>query len=333
MSEIRRLNDILSVHVSELKERLGENLQALILYGSYSYQDLTDSVDTFEQLRGKRGLLDKKPDFVAVIGDLEEAIQEINDVWLFRERRNKWLAKLRPDTPFYFNCKTENKYPLVWNGNKKNARLPFKIGLIERKEFEELHNMQNNNLYLFCRMSKPINVIDNSMDGVLENQINRSRDYLLDLTLATLPRRFNGKQLVERYSAITYWCEAFRFFDIIRRRKNRKYLSILNDQFYDTSKKSISDMRLQIQGIITSHLQERKDMKEISYDQDFYKCQFVKRERGLTPEEVVSRFMPINAFSAYASVCKNWLTTGPIKGVEYILRKVLRIFPVLSKYI
>jgi hypothetical protein len=311
--------------VSELKERLGENLQALILYGSYTYQDLTDSVDTFKRLKGKKGLLDKKPDFVAVIRDLEAAIQEINNVWLLKEMRNRWLAKLRPDTPFYFNCKTENRYPLVWKGRKKNVRLPFKIGLIGREEFKELHDIQNDNLYLFCRMSKPVNIIDNSMDGILESQIDRSRDYLLDLTLSTLPRRFSGKQLVERYSAITYWCEAFRFFDIARRRKNRRYLSLLKDRFYDTSKKAISDMRLQIQGIITARFQKRKDVKEIAYDHDFYKCQFVKRERGLTPEEIVSRFMPINVFSAYASVCKNWLTTGPLQGVVYTLRKVFRI--------
>jgi hypothetical protein len=325
----------LNAHVSELKGRLGSNLKALILYGSYSYQDLDASVDTFGRLKGKGGLLDKKPDFVAVVSDLENAMLEMNRRRWFNREINRWLAGIRPDTPFYFNSTTDHAYDIQRNGGSEAVHLPFKIGIIREKEFFDLHNAGNSNIYLFCRLSKPVNILycdnanNNGAKQRLEEQISRSRDYLLGLALSTLPRIFDGKQLIERYSAITFWCEAFRIFDFCRRREKRKYIALLKKKFYDTSERATLDMRTQVQEIVSPRIQEMKDIRDISdhgyAPAEFYEHRFAKSDKGLIPEEVVSRFLPINIFSAYASMYKNWLTTGLVKGLVYVARKVLRL--------
>ncbi len=46
ISEIRRLNDILSVHVNELTGRLGDNLQGIVLLGLPALHDICNNTYT-----------------------------------------------------------------------------------------------------------------------------------------------------------------------------------------------------------------------------------------------------------------------------------------------
>jgi len=317
MAQIKTLLDILEAAKTDVAAKLDGNLMSAILYGSFSYRDLSTQTSDFENLRGENGAIDRKPDFIVIVSDLEKAIRAVAGSNHIHEDAVKRLLSFRKDSPFYFGLSTCVEYDVELNNRAEKARIPFKVGIISEEEFLKLPS--GHNIYLPSRLTKPTNIVYGDKGAVKEvnGKTEEFMDYFVELALRTMPKRFTGEQFVRRYLLVTYLAESYRIFDLIK----SKHMVILDSDFYDTQQNKTVTMRSKLQGIVAKRLLGRDDL-ELIWNNSFYDAVFV-RKQTTSLAKLFYDFAMYNLVSAQISLHKNRVTNKLIGGnnVDYVLRK------------
>jgi len=318
MSKIQRLIDILDVHKEEFVDFF-ENPRAIFLYGSFAYQDLESSVRSFEKLNGKGGLLDRKPDFIVIVSDLEQTIKKIAKANNWNQNNLERVLRLSPDSPFYFNLNTHDKYDVAVNGTLETLKLPYKIGVIGEDAFSKMHEMKNYNIYLPARLSKFFNIVhqDEDIKPLIEKQVDTARNYFIELALQTLPQIFTGEKFTRRYLFVTYLSEIYRIFDIMK----SKHLNILEANVYDTENKQITPMRTLLMKMLSPKLSERDDVEIDYFNENFYDTIFINKNKSNLFRTLyhVMRFNISSARISFRNSVTN--TVGGASNLGYVWRK------------
>lgn len=312
-----------SKHVTKILTNIGcvdnpvaDNIKALILYGSYAYQDLDAPIVAKSDTQI---VIDKKPDFIAIVSNIEDTIQGLAQrygwSWITAER----LLNLRKDTPHYFNLQTTKKYEIQTLSGTCKRQLPYKLGIIELNGFEKAMSKKGHNIYLPARLSKFFNVlsINSEFKQDFESYLKQTREFFVDLTLRTLPKRFTGEDFARRYLQTTYLAEAYRVFDITK----KKHLSILESQLYNMETDAIVPMREMFHGIIAPIVGARDDI-QMESNSSFYDSCFQQKQSN-NHIGVLVDFVLFNMVSVVISCHKNRITnsTAGSSNLQYLIRK------------
>lgn len=312
------LKELLFLYSDLLLKQHGENVQSLLLYGSYAYRDLDMPTAEFQELTGKNGLLDKKPDFIMIVSDLETSLAKIGEEFKWDKKALRKLLDMDTATPFYFNLKSEKEVRIPLNGKHEMTRLPYKIGVIEEDGFSQAMDMENYNVYLACRLSKFFNVLYNSSDSVRENldyAVTNAREHFSDMAISSMPEFFTGRQFVERYMLLSYLFEAYRIFDIVK----KKHTDILGSSVFDLEQGTLRPMQDVVADMLETPLFEKADL--VKRGRSLYDSEFVKKVPGI--ELSYADILRYNLASAKNSFYKNAKTNSAAGGgnLSYVLRK------------
>lgn len=325
MSEVKVLKDALDICIAEIIDDFSFMPMDIVLYGSFTYQNLDTPTGKFKELNGKKGAFDRKPDFLAVVPDLEAAVQSIGCRRSWNRKGMKKVAGLRQDTPFFFNLSTLDSHDVELKEKTEKARLKYKIGVIREDMLLKPDRVPWHNLYLAARLSKPVDIVharENGGSAVLE-RIDRIRDYFIGLALGLLPRHFTGEKFIKRYLHTTYIAEAHRVFDIIR----RKHSKILKSSVYGIESGTMSPMKAKLEEMIAPMVAERDDVALESAGRDFYESTFTNRttKKGL---QTAYEFAFFNLTALGIVMTNNWTTNSVAGGssLGYVARKFARLF-------
>lgn len=320
MTNITEIGDILTESSKEVNQL---NPKAVLVYGSYLSQDLKAWTADYGRLYGKGSLFDKKPDYLAIVPDLESAIKELGKQNFWSSKQIDNLLKMKRDTPFYFNLQTREEYLVsVWSGDFK-VSIPYKIGIIGEKEFNEIDNPENiskGNVYLPARLSKIYRIIeqkDPEILALIKNKTASSRNLFVDLAFGILPWEFTGEQFTEAYLKTTYLCESYRFFDLFKGKPQK----IFKSNIYDFNKNKPVPMREELSMVLAEILSSRQDIERKDFCLGFYQTTFESLCKP-GPKDIFMRLLSCN-ISGISATIKNMRTNSlTSSNLSYVLRKI-----------
>lgn len=324
METVTKVKDILDICkedvLSSSLQKLA-NIRTIFLYGSYAYQNLDRRIEEFSESHGENGVLDKKPDFIVVVSRLEESLNDMAQKCSWSSDDLEKILSLRRDTPFYFNIETSEEYELKLKESTEIIKFPYKIGIIEEERFFDAPKKGSHNIYLPSRLSKCVNVLfeDESIKPKIKTHMNNIKDYFVNLTLSILPKKFSGEEFMEKYLKVTYLAEAYRVFDLVK----KKHLKILESEVYDFGKAKVVSMREQLKEMIKPILYQNKNVMIYSVgDCEFYDTVFRNNTRKNRIKTLYD-FTMFNIFSAKVSFHKNRITNsiGGGNNFSYVARK------------
>ena len=306
---ISNLKDILDCHETSIKARYGDNLDALILYGSFAYdRDLihtnTKQFDTLQDLH------DKKPDFIVVVKDLSIELHKMAEKYDWIKLRTSFLQNFMKKTPCYFNLKTEKDYRTELSKITIAAPLPYKVGLTDTTSLSDF----GYNLYLAGRLSKFTQNLYKSPDSNIETAIKNIQNRFADIALSLLPENITGEDFVTKYLQASYLSEsARRIFD------NQKHLEILNCKVYDLAREELVPMRKELEGILADLIVKKTVIQEIKTN--MYDSVFMNPYVGL--KLIPFTDITVNNIYASFSILKCAVSNSSVKGdnLSYLKRK------------
>jgi hypothetical protein len=308
LMRVETLADVVGACCNEI---LGDfpDAGAVFFYGSFSYRNLDASLSDKDvaDLRSSSG---RKPDFIVVVPDLAEAVDCLGDKYDWSSSVRKRVLGFRRDTPSFFNVEAFHRHEL-----RDAPFFPrYKIGVIEEDGFSQACKMENGNIYLPSRLSKFVNVVHrDGCDAV--SALDGVRDYFVDLALRLVPAKFSGEEFARAYLLSTYLAEAYRVFDIFK----KKHLSILDARVYDWDAGQVVPMRAELEKIFSARLLSRGIGRDGS---DFYDSVFTN-PKSAARGSVLRDFLLFNLCSARVSFGKNRVTNSACGGnnLGYIWRK------------
>lgn len=323
MTLIQRLDGILYSSTNDIIDRLDKNLIGLILYGSFSYQDLKRRTADFSELFGEKGVLDKKPDYVAIVEDKRNALLTLTgmecasgiDDLLLKESKGKSKS-----SPNYVTISTERAYDIQLSDSVQASQITSKVGVVSREQFEADPDYDKSAVYLAMRLSKPVNVMYAREDygRSMDVRLFKSRYFIFSEARSFLPQIFSGEDILLSY-ANTYRNEVYRIFDIVK----GKHKSVLNGNFYDVSKGELVTMRKAISEIVLDCLGYSRDVIEGNSENSFEESGFFNvQDKSDNRFDIFKRIIVQNYYSLLASL-KNSRSNklGCESNGKYLLRK------------
>lgn len=322
MQRLTSLSDILKACTQEVIQDF-PTLHSFFLYGSFCSQEPSSETSSYEKLHGKNGLLDKKPDFIAVVADLEKSLLDFCSKRNWNEQKMRRILQLDRETPYYFNVETRSKFEFPLTKETEAERISYKIGIVPEDVFMNLPKADGHNIFLESRLSKPINIVYSVDNPLMEKKLDSVRKYFVDLTLTTLPGRFTGETFVRRYLQLSFLAEAFRVFDIVK----TKHLKILNSRFYDMAIGKTVPMREELEGMLAPKLVSH-DKITIGSQDGFYRSIYINETESTRLQNLYD-FISFNLFSLKNAFYKTWITNGAssstiigwVNNLRYGLRK------------
>lgn len=322
---VETLLDLLNVEKDYICENLDKNIVGLFLYGSFSYQDLTTKISDFSD---SQDLFDKKPDFIAIVEDSYQAVASFCDVSQFDfmkiSKINKILGNLA--TPLYLNDLTKNDYKLETRNQQDYFKLPYKIGFLEQEDFFSDIVSRPSVIYNYLRLSKPVNLLasfENSEENIY-SKLDEIRNFIFEEAILALPSFFRGRELTYEYLN-TYKFEKYRFFDSIRRGKDKKNKvdKIMDSNFFDVELNEFLPVR-KVVGTYLSNIIKTKDyIVESEHSNNFCVKEFYSNASLVDPD---GHFNEIgNTISCAKSSIKNAHSNsifGKQSNMSYLSRKL-----------
>jgi len=326
MAVVEKLRDILSLAQRDIMDLLKDEIVGQILYGSFAYRDIEQHTHDYDSLNS---VLDKKPDFIVIVDNLETSIKKILQRTV--EKRNintskqdlmlEELMNFRRDSPFYFIINTKHSYPIKLNNQTKSSVIQYKVGIIDTPGFFEAIEMNDDNIYLASRLSKPFNTLrlDEAIEKDFKEGIKNVRDYFARLTVRTLPKRFTGEQYVRQYLLATYLGEVYRVFDFIK----TKHKKILDGTFYNLDSNETRKMGDELKEMLAPLLYSITNVAVKHIDYDFFNSVF-EQKHNVSRILSIPEFYSYNRTSAEISFDKNRKTNKLVGGnnLAYVLRKI-----------
>jgi hypothetical protein len=317
MPEITTLADILDAHDHHLNYL---SPKAVILYGSFANQNLNAPVKGYESLFGKQGLLDKKPDFIVVVPDIETTLKVLGEQHGWGKKNIEKILHMNRETPFYFNLKTDHAYDLELKNSEESVQLPYKIGVIGEREFRHIDDFDSYNIYLPARLSKVFRTVRQHVcfREVVKQKVENIRDFFVDLTLSLLPSKFSGEDFAKKYLKTTYLCEAYRVFDLVK----KKHLKIFSSNIFEFESMHMVPMRLELSEILSDHIAKIPQVQRTDFAAGFYQTDFV----NTAPVSLKAVYLALLRFnsSCLSATIKN-ISTNKICGSsnwDYLSRKM-----------
>ncbi len=302
---------------------LDSRLTSVILYGSFTYQNLDTSMSDFGWLKGEKGALDKKPDFIAAVSGIESAIENFGRSKGWAEKDIKKVLSEEKNTPFYFNVETNQEFDVLLREKSEKSKLPYKIGIIGDEYVLGNCIIEGRNIYLASRLSKPFNLVYSRKNApkLIEANLEKVRKCFSELALQSLPQEFTGEEFIDKYIKVTYLAEAYRLFDIV----NEKHRRIVEGIFYDLEKGKAVQMKEKLAEILSGNLTANEDIALIENNPDFCSSKFKKKKKS-EPISTFCKYAGFNMFSFFVSVGKNRRTNriGGGSNKDYVMRKIRR---------
>jgi hypothetical protein len=230
---VNTLLDIVSEEKEYIEERLDDNLLGLLLYGSYSYQNMHTETKTFSDTTT---LFDKKPDYIAIVKDPYIALRSLikpDDASVDTMKKRDRLLGF-PSSPLYVNDETDELYPLITQQGVTPHPLPYKIGFLSQEDFHKSVEEDVSVIYHQLRLSKPMNIISIMPEYTdqFHAQLDTIRTRIFDEALVDANDPTDRDELIYLY-ANTYRFELYRIFDnlSVGREKTKKVDRILDATF------------------------------------------------------------------------------------------------------
>lgn len=318
VEKLEKLIDFISLQKADLFDKFEDNILAIIQYGSFSYQDLNQNINTFENISSSDGVLDKKPDYILIVSDLESALDKISKEYSWSDSRLKQILSFSRLNPFYFNIETSKKYSITSKNEFNIQNLPYKLGIIDKNGFIESSKFNSSDIYLSSRLSKFFNMIyiDESFRQNFNDSIENIRDFYTRFALSRMNKYFIGYEFLKEYLYVTYLSEYYRIFDIYK----NKHLKIYNSSVYDFSSQKFNVMKDVLSDMLKSHVLKYCTSAKIALP---LKWSHLKQVKGY---DYPSNFQILfyNFYSLINSVHKNRITNSSVNAdnFAYILRKL-----------
>jgi hypothetical protein len=324
--QINNLEDIIYKFVDWSPEYFTQAPKAIILYGSFLYQDLRQRAADFESLDGQYGFLDKKPDCIMVVSDVEKAIRSIGSYKGWENKKVEAILSYPKDTPFYFNLLTNENFTFDLKQGKVEAKIPYKVGIVSENSLRKVSDMSKESIMLACRLTKPYSVVFAEQDtkDIIDQQTNLVREYFVGLSLEILPKRFTGEQFTEKYLQSTYLCEAYRVFDLVK----KKHLGILASDVYDIKKHKVEPMIDRLEHILSPKLMFKEGIRLCRDETSFLGKQYYNSNKKHTLRTVHA--LAVYSFTSFlGAIGKHRMTNklGGADNIQYLARKFMANCP------
>ncbi len=320
MSEILTLKDIYQVTSQEVRDLFGDNIQALLLFGSFASQNLEKRIDEFKELQGKQGALDKKPDYIVVVDNITNALASFIDLLEWDEGTFHDQLALTGPTPNYYNLETKKRHRFDFWFDAEYSKIPFRVSLISKDNFTKKHRYYD--FYLPGRLSKPLNIVDvkPSFQIEFDQVINKTIENTIDLTLLLLPDRFSGRHFIKKYVELSYLSEWYRIFDIYK----GKPMTIIKSKLFNTKTGEYKPMITLLHEMLIPRLKKRPEIAKIFPHNNFHYQIFENLAKDkLDVPEALARLAACNVYNAQNSFYKNWRTQSASgqSALKYVARK------------
>ncbi|MEA3430435.1 MAG: hypothetical protein U9R08_04135 [Nanoarchaeota archaeon] len=206
---LETLLDVNNQLVQDFKTRFGNNLAAIIGYGSFFQEGLDTKLDTLTKEHfnpNARKCI--KPDFILIYEYPDNFFEALGEQAQWDETTKEKQKSLNT-TISYYNLETE---PVEANLDEpKKIKIPYKIGVISLAEVH-WRSFNQTNLYLAGRLSKVIypQHIDPESEDFITACLQHIRGSFIEKALDLTPEVFTFDKVIENYVKVSYLAEAFR---------------------------------------------------------------------------------------------------------------------------
>ncbi|MBN1502332.1 hypothetical protein JW930_02210 [Candidatus Woesearchaeota archaeon] len=208
-TQLTTLEDVLQAIAAEFTQPHGENIAAVIGYGSFFYQDHA------AQLPGilTRDFFDKRPDFIVVYRDPKTFFEALGKQFGWDAETIALHVEDARDKMAFYLPTTRKYYPVQFNDRSGVARLPFRIGAISLDEFQTRTALESQDMYIKMRLRgliKPVNINPDS-EQAIDGGISNSRRRFVELAFQISSGTISGREIFANYMWASYLMEAWRF--------------------------------------------------------------------------------------------------------------------------